>query len=43
MLEKERTPPPKGDVGGAATKVGEERGKDSIANSRKENISNGNQ
>lgn len=43
MLEKERTRSPKGAVGGAGTKVGEERGMDSIAKSRKENTSNGNQ
>jgi len=43
MLEKERTQSPKGDVGGAGTKVGEKSGKDNIAKSRRENISNGNQ
>lgn len=43
MLQKERTQSPKGYVEEAGPKVGEERGKDSIAKSRKENISNRNQ
>lgn len=43
MLQKERTQSPKRYVEGVAPKAGEERGRDRIAKSRKENISNRNQ
>lgn len=43
MLQKERIQSPKICVEEAGPKVGEERGKDSIAKSRKEKISNSNQ
>lgn len=43
MSQKERTQSPKRSVEETSPKVGEERGKDSIAKSRKENISDRNQ